>query len=222
MDRKEDYSSSSVPGQTLSPTSETVTRADQAARQCRHHLPPPKIDPTIHENGCPTGAGIRRERDHRLPYTPRTNGMAERFNAAMAGIIKTTGFACSVEVEKNLLTCADTYVQLAPRKRLGTRGRLSHGQAGSRPFTNGTKKGAGMLSLPAAYPSEPRHVGRESPPVGVFGVMSWWNCPVKVKGPGRCGGAKNDGRIASARSASKFSCASHGFSRNTRGYSDRP
>ena len=59
--------------------------------------------------------------EHRLikPYTPRTNGMIERFNGRIAEILKTTRFPSSAELEKILLTYADTYVRFIPQKALG-------------------------------------------------------------------------------------------------------
>ena len=59
--------------------------------------------------------------EHRLikPYTPRTKGMVERFNGRIADIIKTSRFASSTELEKGLLTYADTYVRMIPQKALG-------------------------------------------------------------------------------------------------------
>lgn len=59
--------------------------------------------------------------EHRLikPYTPRTNGMIERFNGRIADILKATRFASSAELQKTLLTYADTYVRFIPQKALG-------------------------------------------------------------------------------------------------------
>lgn len=59
--------------------------------------------------------------EHRLikPYTPRTNGMIERFNGRIADILKATRFTSSAELQKTLLTYADTYVSFIPQKALG-------------------------------------------------------------------------------------------------------
>ncbi len=59
--------------------------------------------------------------EHRLikPYTRYTNGMIERFNGRIADMLKATRFTCSAELEKTLLTYADTYVRFIPQKALG-------------------------------------------------------------------------------------------------------
>jgi len=61
--------------------------------------------------------------EHRLikPYTPRTNGMIERFNGRIADIIKTTRFASSTELENNLKKSLDLrrHLSLIPQKALG-------------------------------------------------------------------------------------------------------
>ena len=45
--------------------------------------------------------------------------MIERFNCRIAHIIKTTRFASSTELEKSLLTYAESYVRTIPQKALG-------------------------------------------------------------------------------------------------------
>jgi transposase InsO family protein len=59
--------------------------------------------------------------EHRLtqPYTPKTNGMIERFNGRIAEILKSTHFRSAHELEQTLLRYARVYNHQIPQKALG-------------------------------------------------------------------------------------------------------
>jgi hypothetical protein len=59
--------------------------------------------------------------EHRLtkPYTPKTNGMIERFNRRISEVLKSTHFRSAQELEQTLLGYARVYNHQIPQKALG-------------------------------------------------------------------------------------------------------
>jgi transposase InsO family protein len=59
--------------------------------------------------------------EHRLtrPYTPKTNGMIERFNGRISEILKSSRFQSAQELEQTLLRYARVYNHQIPQKALG-------------------------------------------------------------------------------------------------------
>jgi transposase InsO family protein len=120
----------------------TTKEAQVAARFLEHLIDkaPFRITKVLTDNGkeftdrfCATGerkpTGRHRfdrvcavhDIEHRLirPYTPRTNGMVERFNGRVSELIKTTRFHSGAELKQTLIHYARIYNHQIPQKAIG-------------------------------------------------------------------------------------------------------